>query len=274
MTIRVLTWNIWGRHGDHERRAPAILDVIRSVDPDVVMLQESWADEGGECQPESFAAALGYHVAWAERPWFSGKWLGNAVLSRWPLANREVHDLPHITGRSPYRHATVAHVDTPWGVWPFISTHFEHRFDDSEHRQLHARSLLEVVKAVRGDGEGKDRLPVVVGGDLNAVPDSDEIAMLTGRRPAVPGVIMSDVWEHVGPGGRLGSEGLTWRSDNPNTADSTWPNRRLDYVLVSWPRKKPVGNPIRSWLAGTEAVLGVHPSDHAAVVVDLVTPGD
>jgi endonuclease/exonuclease/phosphatase family metal-dependent hydrolase len=131
-----------------------------------------------------------------------------------------------------------------------------------------------VVQKVRGDAESKETLPVVVGGDLNAVPDSDEISMLTGRRPGVPGVILSDVWEHVGPGGRFGADGITWRADNPHTANSTWPNRRLDYLLVSWPRKKPVGNPVRTWLAGTESVGGIHPSDHAAVVADLLTPGD
>ena len=131
-----------------------------------------------------------------------------------------------------------------------------------------------MVAAVRGDGESKQSLPIVVGGDMNAVPDSDEIAMLTGRRVGIPGVIMSDVWEHVGPGGRFGAEGHTWRADNPHTEGSTWPNRRLDYLLVAWPRKKPVGNPARAWLAGTEPVDGIHPSDHAAVVADLLTPGD
>ena len=53
------------------------------------------------------------------------------------------------------------------------------------------------------------------------------------------GVVFSDVWEVVGEGGRLGREGVTWDPRNPYLSDTAWPNRRLDYLLVSWPRPKP-----------------------------------
>lgn len=271
-TIRVATWNLWGRNGDHERRLPAIVETLRTIDADVVMLQESWAMQDGFCQPEYLAEQLGgYSTAWAHGPWFSGFWLGNSLLTRWPIARTQIHRLPRLDNGDPmYRHVTLAHVETPWGLWPFASTHFEHPFDGSRHRMLHAESLLHFVKGVRADPAC--RLPVVLGGDLNAVPDSDEIRMLTGRMPGVPGVVFSDVWEHVGPGGRFGAEGMTWRADNPYTDDSSWPNRRLDYVLVSHPRKKPAGSARRAWLAGTEPVDGVYPSDHTAVVVELGVP--
>ncbi|MCU1360933.1 MAG: hypothetical protein JWN99_2222, partial [Ilumatobacteraceae bacterium] len=42
---------------------------------------------------------------------------------------------------------------------------------------------------------------MVVGGDFNAPPDSDEIRMLTGRRAVpIPDLVLSDCWEHVGEG--------------------------------------------------------------------------
>ena len=81
---------------------------------------------------------------------------------------------------------------------------------------------------------------------------------------------MSDAWEQVGEG-----PGWTWRRENPHVTDSAWPNRRLDYVLVSWPRPKPVGNSSIARLVGTEPVdvdgEPVWASDHAGVVVDLLT---
>ena len=52
------------------------------------------------------------------------------------------------------------------------------------------------------------RQPMLVGADLNAVPDSDEVRLLTGRRPGVDGVVLSDVWEHVGAGGVFGEMAL------------------------------------------------------------------
>jgi endonuclease/exonuclease/phosphatase family metal-dependent hydrolase len=270
VTLRVLTWNVWGRHGDWQQRQAGLVRVLRECQADVVLLQEAWADIEGDCQPALLARALGgFHVAWGQGPWFKGRWLGNAVLSRWPQARAEVHPLPRLDGGPPYRQAVVAFVDTPWGEWPFASTHFEHRFDGSAARHLHAQTLLGLVAQWRT--APAEQLPVVIGADLNAVPDSDEVRLLTGRTTGSDGVVLSDVWEHVGPGGRFGGEGATWRGDNPHTVHSAWPNRRLDYVLVSWPRPRPRGNPVAAWLAGTEAVEGVHPSDHAAVVADLHT---
>jgi hypothetical protein len=83
--------------------------------------------------------------------------------------------------------------------------------------------------------------------------------------------VFSDAWEQAGHG-----PGWTWCRDNPYTSDSAWPNRRLDYLLVSWPRPKPVGNPLSARLVGIEAGLvdgaAVWPSDHAAVVAEFQTP--
>jgi endonuclease/exonuclease/phosphatase family metal-dependent hydrolase len=146
------------------------------------------------------------------------------------------------------------------------STHLDYQFDQSAVRQLQVATVLEAVADHRGDPTAD--LPPIVAGDFNAIPDSDEIRMVTGRAaPPVPGALLSDCWEHVGDG-----SGSTWRRDNPYQVDSAWPQRRLDYVFVSWPRPKPVGNPVAAWLAGVDPVDGVVPSDHAAVVVDVLTP--
>ena len=76
--------------------------------------------------------------------------------------------------------------------------------------------------------------------------------------------MFTDLWEVVNE-----DNGFTWRRDNEYIADSTWPNRRLDYLFMSWPRPRPIGNPINVWLAGVEPVNGIQPSDHAAVVADI-----
>lgn len=67
-------------------------------------------------------------------------------------------------------------------------------------------------------------------------------------------------------------DGITWSSDNPYVNTSAWPNRRLDYVLIGWPRKdRPRGNPQSAALFGTEAIDGKVPSDHYGIVVDMHT---
>ena len=74
------------------------------------------------------------------------------------------------------------------------------------------------------------------------------------------------MWELKGEG-----LGHTWSDRNKYLANANWPNRRLDYLFVTWPRPKPVGNPVRAWLAGVEPVGGVQASDHFAVVADVLT---
>ena len=78
--------------------------------------------------------------------------------------------------------------------------------------------------------------PAVLGGDLNVVPWSDEVRGLTGSAgPHVPGLVFVDAWDAAGNEGR----GDTWASANPRVPRrAVHPNRRLDYVMVSWPRRR------------------------------------
>ncbi len=273
-TIRVMTWNLWWRFGPWQQRQAAIREEIIREQPDVVMLQEVWrsadASLGGW-----LAAECGYHCVDTSadtddvRQHPEGHAVGfhNALLSRWPLEHTATISLPGPDGRPGHRRLLLADAATEWGPWPLACTHLDYRFDESASRQRQIVAVLEAIAVRRADPD--TGLPVLLGADLNAVPDSDEVRTLTGRRAApVANLVMSDAWEQVGDG-----PGFTWRADNPFRADTAWPNRRIDYVMVSWPRPKPVGNPVAAWLAGVDESHGVLPSDHAAVVVDIRSPG-
>lgn len=268
VTMRVMTWNLWWRFGEWEQRRHAIVDTIRAVNPDVLCLQEVWATAGGDGMATMLSDDLGYHSTSTTPIGRHDVGFTNAVLSRWPTSRIADDALPRVDGSPGHRRIVAASVATPWGPWPIASTHLDHRFDDSAARQVQCRRLLELASTWRG--EPTTDLPVIVGADINAVPDSTEVRMLTGREPGNAGIVFSDAWEQAGDG-----PGPTWCRENPNTADSAWPNRRIDYVLVSWPRPKPVGNPITASVVGTEPVAvdrrPVWPSDHAAVVVDITT---
>ena len=276
MTLRVVTWNLWWRFGPFEQRQRAIERVLRHIDADVICLQEVWATDGAGAEPDRtsdqarlLGDALSLHAARTAPTFYDGHSFGNAILSRWPVEPVADEALPRADGRPGHRRVLAAVIDSPWGPWPVASTHLDHRFDASSTRILQVEALLTLASKWRGDPACD--LPVVIGADLNAVPDSDEVRTLTGRRAGVEGIVMSDVWEHVGEG-----SGATWRRGNPYLNDSAWPDRRLDYLLVSWPRPKPTGNPVQCWMAGDGPVEvdgeSVWPSDHAAVVADLFTP--
>ena len=279
--MRVLTWNLWYEFGPWESRQLAIRRVIEREDPDVICLQEVFCTRTSTSTysfADRLANELGHHSVTSDGPWFPRREstvageetaMGNAIISRWPIESHGQITLPGKDDDAGYRKAVHARIATPWGSWPIVSTHLNHRFDESAVRLRQVDALTDLIVELRGDSATD--LPVVVGGDFNAVPDSDEIRRLTGRTTTRhANLVLSDVWEQCGDG-----TGHTWRSDNRYQSDANWPNRRLDYVFVSWPRPKPMGHPRRAWLTGVEpedvAGLSVQPSDHAAVVVDLRT---
>ena len=106
-TITVMTWNLWGRLGPWPDRQAAISSTLRSVRPDVVLLQETWVERDGEAQTEVLAGGLGYHeVHGGETFLFSDDWsVAFGVLSRWPVAVSDVQPFdsaePGTWGGSP-----------------------------------------------------------------------------------------------------------------------------------------------------------------------------
>ena len=256
--MRIMTWNLWHHFGPWEQRERAIMATIREQAPDIMCLQEVHT---ADRQAEQLAEALGFDVAVTVGQWN----MGNAIVSRWPIVRSGQVALPNALGEPAHRKALFAVIETPWGQWPVVCTHLDHRFDESNVRRLQVDALSDLVLELRGDPT-VDR-PVLIGGDFNAVPDSDEIRRLTGRSEVRHrNMVWSDFWEQKGSG-----DGHTWSDSNEYLAEANWPNRRLDYLFVTWPRPKPIGNPSRVWLAGVDPVDGVQASDHFAIVADVVT---
>lgn len=256
-TITIATWNVWWRFEEWESRQEPIIEELLALNADVITLQETWPE-----QARSIAKRLGANWVWAGRnPGSTAEHaFGNAVITRWPILRDEFRMLADEEGRM-YRSVLHAMVKTPDRPVAVYTTHLEHRYAQSRIRQ---RQLATVTEFIAGNGHGD--IPTVLTGDLNATPDSDEIRRLTGRStPYVEGSVWTDAWEVAGAG-----TGETWSSDNPWLKHPTWPDRRLDYVMVEWPRLlRPVGNPSRADRFGMSWRNGVIPSDHFGVVAEL-----
>lgn len=293
--LRVVTWNLWWRFGPWRQRREAIRTALRELRPDVVGLQEVWADDT-ENLAGTLAEDLGLHWTWApsDRP---ERWnrrlapegaapqgatpngaspgggapgaaptaydVGNAVLSRWPVLDRAVLRLPAEGGRDDGRNALYARLDVPGGPLPFFTTHLHSAPTDSALRCGQVTALARFVAEHRG---GTD-FPPVVTGDFNALPDSDEIRLLGGHRtaPAVPGQLLLDAWEYAEP--FVPSD--TWDAANPYVAGSFSPSGRIDYIHVGPPGPGGLGHVCSVRRAADGPVGGVWPSDHAAVTATL-----
>jgi endonuclease/exonuclease/phosphatase family metal-dependent hydrolase len=264
--MRVLSWNLWWRYGPWERRREAIAATLAEVRPDLCGLQEVWGGPGANLAAE-LAGRLGMHWCWAEAakgraPGGDGLSIGNAILSRWPIAAQAEVGLPVGGLADESRVAVHARIEAPGGALPLFTTHLSYGLGLSQLRTAQVRALAGFVAEHAADCA----YPPVVTGDFNAEPGSDELRLLGGllTAPAVPGLVLIDAWRYADPG----DPGFTWDHRNGYQADSLIPDSRIDYVVVGVPRHGR-GKVRSATLAGARPIEDVWPSDHFAVVADL-----
>ena len=257
--MRVVTWNVWGRYGDWERRQRGLEAVLQECAPDVVCLVEAW-----KTPDQSQAAIVGDVLGlahWAfDGDWEQDGWTsGIGVASRWPIAHQETRALPG--DDDAVGSALFAAIDGPRGLIQLFVAMLDYPLDGSARRQAQARQLCEFVDEVTSG-----RWITVVCGDFNAGPDADEMRMLTGRTAVpVPGLVFYDAWEVAGDG----TPGITWSNQNPLATVGHYPDRRFDYILSAWPRAGAAGHPVHCDLLGVRLSGDDQISDHYGVVADL-----
>lgn len=261
-SLRVLTWNVWGRLGPWQARETIIRETLRDTQADIVALQECWCDRQGHTLAERLGQALGYHHAYGGGAFLAEDWgIGVALLSRWPITRQEYREFPSPAPEIWGGAALAGQLDGPRGVISVVSTILDWPPPASPVRQASVRHLAAFAREVAGGS-----MPSIICGDFNASPDSDEIRTLTGRsQPAAPGFVLYDAWEVAGNGG----PGYTLARDNPWAAPLLQPDRRIDYIFVGPPRQRGAGHVIRCAVTGTQAINDVLPSDHYAVLADL-----
>jgi len=266
-TMRVATWNVWGRYGPWQDRQPIIEANLRAMHADVVCLQESWEDESFS-QPRALADALEMEFVYERAFVMDGAWSGNAVLSRWPIVRHEVADLPMEGGgaidtdEGERRVVVFAEIEGPRGPFQVFCTHLSWRADWSGVRQAQVAALCAFVRDMKPRS-----FPAVVCGDLNAEPHSDEIRMLTGLAAVpVPGVIFRDAWAAAG----TGPNGATVGPRNVYGAATLEPDAREQRQVRDRRRLGGAGQILETRVAGdVPGDDGLMGSDHFAVVTDL-----
>ena len=172
--LRVASYNVHRCTGMDFRKDPErIAAVIRSLDADIVSLQEVLSDPGAapSSQVRILAEKTGMHMAVAGPTMrkADGRY-GNALLSRYPITKVRLHDIslgafePRgiIDADIQVGALTVRVVATHFGLWPM-------------ERSRQARRLLEVLPE-------NPAHPVIVMGDINSwIPGSPTLRRLRER---------------------------------------------------------------------------------------------
>ena len=178
--LRVVSWNLWWRLGEWRARAEAIAQTLEKLRPDLVCLQEVW-QQGGDNQAASLAHRLGMEYTFSPDRTEGDLDRGVALLSRWPLSGTQCRALPVPSGIDERTVALAAVVEGPRGPILLVTTHLLPFPPRGEFREQQVRALVALIAE-----RGRQPPLIVLCGDFNAVPDSDEVRLLTGRRvPAV-----------------------------------------------------------------------------------------
>jgi endonuclease/exonuclease/phosphatase family metal-dependent hydrolase len=211
--MRVMTFNIaHGRRVDGGVALERIAGVIGSSDVDVAGLQEvdrhygprsGFVDQAAWLSQELqmrvvFGANVDQDPLGPGRP---RRQYGNAILSRWPILDWDNTLLPRRADHEP-RGLLRARISVRGGPVQLYSTHLNH--DTPPERLDQAEAIVAGLSAVTE--------PILLVGDLNAVPGTAEIAVLTKR--------LSDTWSVAGSGA-----GATYPRERPV--------RRIDYIAAS-----------------------------------------
>ena len=172
MMVKIASWNIFGG-----RDLPGVIRVLKSVDADIIGLQEVLAEEDGNGNgAQAVAEALGYE--WLYEPAHAldpatsyvlkelgiGRNMGwgNAIVSRYPMTDKRVHALSQVRKRI----ALEATIDVGGEKLHVFSTHLVHGGAPMARVRLaQAERLLAAVPPSRA----------IVMGDFNATPDSEVV---------------------------------------------------------------------------------------------------
>lgn len=205
-SLRVLCYNIhWALGTDGKYDVERIARVIEEADPDLVALQE--VDVGVERsgrvhEVRKLAELTGMAARFGPTQHYQGGLFGNAVLTRLPILDTQIHPLPYTEEtpeRKTYPRGVVAvTVEAPDGEpLRFLSTHFQHNLP--EDRVAQAEAINELFAG--------DNLRTILAGDMNATPDEEPIRILLEK------------WTNA-------------TDDPPSpTVPVDMPSRRIDYIF-------------------------------------------
>ncbi len=267
--LRWCTWNLWAIGPDLGARTDGARAALIEVAPDLCCLQEVRADATVDVAAE-LAEALGLHVGrgravgaewWSDRVGLDLR-VDNVLLSRWPIEELAVVELPCRDGVAERRAATLARVETPDGPVRVASVQLSSSPLDPVVRSEQLITLATALVDHRREDE-----TVLVAGDLNAEPDSDEVRRFCGHKaaPAVDGFVVLDLWRYADDA----DPGWTWDRANPHVRATREPSSRIDHLLAG-PTPAGLIPEVRSVdRFACAAVDGVWASDHAGVVAEI-----
>jgi len=253
--LTVITYNIHRAQGmDGRYDLQRVADVIERTGADVIGLQEVDkrydARSDFDDQVQILGDRLGLETAFAstltrtpeQTPHEEPGNFGVAILSRFPIKERRVTELPHDHDTEPRVLLETELTPTDEPSVTFCTTHFG--LQPSESRQQ-AEQIRETLS---------DKRRVILTGDFNATPSSAPIESISERFQSYP---LSD---ECAPQSTFPTPYVESAPDNGRWTVSV-PERRIDYVFHT-----------DEFVPEAETVIHSLASDHSLVIATLTLP--
>ena len=258
-TLKVMSWNLWWKFEDYLERQKLIFSEIEKLTPDIMCLQEVWEEED-ESQADKIASLLGYEFVYGKSFDFDGVAFGNAIISKYPIQD---HSVNYMAAEQKYDekrlllHAQIIYKEMNLDI---MCTHLNYKYEHQHVREGQVKYILKYISNLK-----KSKFPVILCGDFNADPNSDEIRMITGHRKPVEEIVLRDSWIITNPE----SPGFTWSNKNSYAKKTLESDRRIDYIFVGKAGSKGLGHPLSTVLVGTDKNNNLFPSDHFGIMTHL-----
>jgi endonuclease/exonuclease/phosphatase family metal-dependent hydrolase len=213
--VTVLVYNIHaGTDTARQSNLARVAELVRGTGADLVLLQEvdrNTQRSGPTDQPAVLARLTGYSVAFGRTIGFQGGDYGIALLSRWPIRRDTL--IPLLVTAPPgrttegreQRGVLMAIVDAPGGPLAVLNTHLDASGEDTWRAQ-------EIAGVLRAAATVEAAVPLLLGGDLNALPENPLHQTLADAG-------LRDAWPGCGVG-------------DPRTFPVNAPARRIDYLYL------------------------------------------
>ena len=235
LRLRILSYNIHHAEGvDGKLDVPRIAQVILSVEPDLVALQEvdkNTTRTGKVNQDIELAHLTKMNSVFGSNITFQGGQYGNAILSKFPIIKNKNFLLPNVdSGEQRGLLRSQIQISNKENVL-FFSTHLDHRRSDTE-RLASAEAINQIISL-------NNKSPAILAGDFNDVPESPTLKEL----------------------------GKLWLRTNKKilkTIPASKPSRQIDYIFVQ---------PKERWKIIESQILDEDiASDHRAIfsIIELI----
>ena len=258
--LKVMSWNLWWKFENYLERQNLIFSEIEKLKPDIMCFQEVWKEED-ENQAEKIANLTGYQFVYEKSFDLDGVAFGNAIISKYPIKNHSVNYMsaePEFDEKRLLLHAQILYNEINLDV---MCTHLNYKYEHQHVREDQVKFILEYISKLK-----KNTFPVILCGDFNADPNSDEIRLITGHRKSINGTVLRDSWVITNPK----DHGFTWSNKNSYAKKTLEFDRRIDYIFVGKASPTGMGYPLSSFLVGTEENNSIFPSDHFGIMTHLV----